>query len=77
MDMLHLGFPPTERLGEEGVIKLLRVLIENVCVSLDWRNCSYFINLLHDARKGSKHGSGLTVFVAVTSDDDIGFRILV
>lgn len=69
--MFEFSFSRLDSIRHEGVIQLLRVLIENVAISLNQRNSSNFIDVSQHCSQGLEDRSRLQEFVEVAGDDDI------
>lgn len=77
MDMLDLQTTRGDSTRHEQVVKLLVLLVEDICVSLDGRDVRYFVDLMEDIVEWCEDGARHDELVAVSANDDVRIFILI
>lgn len=75
MNVLELDSTSLQRIRNEGMVDLLRVLVENIAVPFNQRYPNGFINIGEDVKHGLVCGTGLGELVIVSSNHEIGMWI--
>jgi len=75
MYMFELDLAPFDRIGKEGMVQLLRVLVKEIAVPLDRRNTRRLVNVGQKLDQRLIHRACLEELVKVAGGDDI--RLLV
>ncbi len=76
MNMLHLGTPIFDGIGDKNMIELFIFVVEDVGISFDWGDIRGLVDIRdgHSAVR-SEHGTSLQELVVIASDDDVGVWI--
>ena len=75
MDVFDLHAPRRDSTGQEEVVKLFVLVVEDVCIALDRGNIRGLVRLRQNAVERRKHGTRHDELVAVAPDDDVRVRI--
>lgn len=72
MNMFNFNLPLRKGGRNEGLIKLLSVLVEDIRVTLHRINTSSLVDVGHDVRERSEDRPSLEIFIEVPSNNDVG-----
>lgn len=75
MHVLHLSATVHDGGREEDMVKLLGVLVEDVCVALDGVEVRCFVDLGEQVVERGEDSRGLDVFIEVSADNDVRSRV--
>lgn len=72
MNMLNLDLSTLNAVGNQHMIQLLRILVEDVGVTLIFGNVCCLVNFGEEFVERGKDHSALSVFVHIARDNDVG-----